>query len=217
MQKFKILLIGDSGSGKSSFMRVLEGKTFDEKQYTSTIGVDYAVVDDTKHNCQLRLWDTAGSDRFLPITSQYFSGTDAILVFYDLSNPGSYSSIDKWLLAIDKYQTAKTNPPMVFIVGSKADLCENTTTTAAVAQEEMYYGKYILFRTSCIQSWFLTDMSVKHTTPQQTMQAIAKLLGLRKQGVSLAMETETKTAEESDLYVPQLRSPEWILNCCILS
>eukprot|EP00027_Filamoeba_sp_ATCC50430_P012347 CAMPEP_0168564266 /NCGR_PEP_ID=MMETSP0413-20121227/13148_1 /TAXON_ID=136452 /ORGANISM="Filamoeba nolandi, Strain NC-AS-23-1" /LENGTH=871 /DNA_ID=CAMNT_0008595915 /DNA_START=32 /DNA_END=2643 /DNA_ORIENTATION=- len=118
---FKILLIGDSGVGKSCLLlRFADGNYFAES-FISTIGVDFKVrtVDINGYTVKLQIWDTSGQERFRTITSSYYRGAHAILVVYDVSNPQSFSNIKQWLSEIDRY--AGENVKKI-IVGNKVDL-----------------------------------------------------------------------------------------------
>ena len=117
---FKILLIGDSGVGKSS---ILMRYTDDEykHEYISTIGVDFKIK--TITNCdkiiKLQLWDTAGQERFQTITSSYYRGAQGIIIVYDITCEESFKNVKKWLQQIDNYTNGKV---FKILVGNKVDL-----------------------------------------------------------------------------------------------
>ena len=117
---FKILLIGDSGVGKSS---ILMRYTDDEykHEYISTIGVDFKIK--TITNCdkiiKLQLWDTAGQERFQTITSSYYRGAQGIIIVYDITCKDSFENVKKWLQQIDNYTNGEV---FKILVGNKVDL-----------------------------------------------------------------------------------------------
>ena len=89
---FKVLLIGNSGVGKSSLLlRFTDGEFTDN--FMPTIGVDFKVKTVTLDSKQtkLQIWDTAGQDRFSTITSSYFKGAHGVLVTYDITDRESFS------------------------------------------------------------------------------------------------------------------------------
>eukprot|EP01119_Soliformovum_irregulare_P025919 TRINITY_DN971_c0_g3_i1.p1 TRINITY_DN971_c0_g3~~TRINITY_DN971_c0_g3_i1.p1 ORF type:complete len:215 (+),score=40.07 TRINITY_DN971_c0_g3_i1:24-668(+) len=116
----KMLLIGDSGVGKSCFLlRYVEG-AFTEN-FISTIGVDFKiktlVVQGKK--IKLQIWDTAGQERFQTITTSYYRGAHGILVLYDVTNRVSFDNVKKWMEDIDRHA-----PPHVarMLIGNKSDV-----------------------------------------------------------------------------------------------
>ena len=84
---FKILLIGDSGVGKSSTMIQYCDNIFNDN-HISTIGVDFKIrtIEVDSKTIKLQIWDTAGQERFRNITSSYYRGAHAIILMYDITN-----------------------------------------------------------------------------------------------------------------------------------
>jgi len=117
---FKLVLIGDSGVGKSSLLLRYADDTF-SANYLSTIGVDFKIrtiiVDGKK--VKLQIWDTAGQERFKTITSSYYTGASGVLVTYDITNKESFSNVKKWLIEIDNY--AKEGVQKI-LLGNKCDI-----------------------------------------------------------------------------------------------
>ena len=102
--KFKLLMIGDSGVGKSCLIL-----RFSDDQFTSsfitTIGIDFKIktVEILGKRIRLQLWDTAGQERFRTITNAYYRGADGILLVYDVTDDHSFMNIRNWMGDIDKY------------------------------------------------------------------------------------------------------------------
>ena len=100
---FKILLIGDSGVGKSSIIMRYVDRVFNDR-FTSTIGVDYKIKSISLYPGQnnekiikLHIWDTAGQEKFKTIVRSYYRGAQGIMVVYDISNKESFDSVEGWL------------------------------------------------------------------------------------------------------------------------
>lgn len=97
-QWIKLILLGNSGVGKTSIMIRFDSKKFTEHTI-STTGVDFRTkkfsINHRRVNCQL--WDTAGQERFAGITRAYYRDADGILIVYDVTNNDSLLSLDRWI------------------------------------------------------------------------------------------------------------------------
>jgi len=123
----KILLIGDSGVGKSSLLTRFCDDSFSDKQLT-TIGVDFKVkyVELKNTKFKLAVWDTAGQERFRTLTSSYYRGAHALILVYDTSDRQTFSNLTYWVEEVRKYST---NPDaVVMVVGNKVDASRAVTT-----------------------------------------------------------------------------------------
>jgi Ras-related protein Rab-1A len=125
---FKLLLIGDSGVGKTSLLLRFADGLFPET-YTSTIGVDVKsrVVDLAGKRVKLQLWDTAGQERFRTITSSYYRGSQGIVVVYDVSDQDSFDSVQHWLFEIAQ----QGGEFCTLLVGNKCDKPRVVSTAVA--------------------------------------------------------------------------------------
>ncbi|XP_028088253.1 ras-related protein RIC1-like [Camellia sinensis] len=118
---FKLLLIGDSGVGKSCLLfEVCLIDSYLEK-FHSTIGVDFKIrtVEQDGKTIKLQIWDTAGQEHFRTISSSYYRGAHGIIVVYDMTNQGSFNNVKQWLREIDRYASENVNK---LLVGNKCDL-----------------------------------------------------------------------------------------------
>lgn len=117
---FKILLIGDSSTGKSSILTVYTDQIFNET-FMSTIGVDFKIktIQIDNRDVKLQIWDTAGQERFRTITTSYYRGVHGIFAVFDLSDRISFRNITNWLDEIARY--APENVPII-LIGNKSDL-----------------------------------------------------------------------------------------------
>ncbi|XP_072889583.1 ras-related protein Rab-35-like [Hemitrygon akajei] len=100
---FKLLIIGDSGVGKSSLLLRFADNTF-SGSYITTIGVDFKIrtVDVNGEKVKLQIWDTAGQERFRTITSTYYRNTHGVIIVYDVTNPESFVNVKRWLHEISQ-------------------------------------------------------------------------------------------------------------------
>jgi Ras-related protein Rab-1A len=123
---FKLVLIGDSGVGKSCLLLRFADDNFTDS-YISTIGVDFRfrTIHVDKKVIKLQIWDTAGQERFRTITSAYYRGADGIIMVYDVTSRESFDHVEEWLSEVDRYANENTAK---LLVGNKADL-ENVVDT----------------------------------------------------------------------------------------
>mmetsp|Transcript_64034 Transcript_64034/g.133511 ORF Transcript_64034/g.133511 Transcript_64034/m.133511 type:complete len:202 (+) Transcript_64034:109-714(+) len=130
---FKLLLIGDSGVGKSCLLLRFADDTYTES-YISTIGVDFKIrtLELDGKTIKLQIWDTAGQERFRTITSSYYRGAHGIIVVYDVTDQESFNNVKQWMNEIDRYASDKVNK---MLVGNKCDLTSKKVVDYDAAKE----------------------------------------------------------------------------------
>lgn len=130
---FKLLLIGDSGVGKSCLLLRFADDTYSDT-YISTIGVDFKIrtIEIGGSTIKLQIWDTAGQERFRTITSSYYRGAHGIIVVYDVTDQGSFTSVKQWLQEITKYSSENVNR---LLVGNKCDLTSKRVVDFNIGKE----------------------------------------------------------------------------------
>jgi len=111
----KIILLGDSNTGKSSIVNRKVYSKF-EHSIQSSVGVAYNNI--KLDDYSLNLWDTAGQERFKSIIPIYLKGADVCVIVYDLTNKESMENVNDW---IDQVINLITNP-IIIIVGNKIDV-----------------------------------------------------------------------------------------------
>jgi small GTP-binding protein len=120
MRRFKILLLGDSGVGKSSLIF-----RWNEDRFSSTLVGTVGVNFKTKKVCveeetvSVQVWDTAGQEQFHQITTSYYRGAHAIMVVYDISDKRSLENVEYWIKNIKAHASPAVH---VCLVANKTDL-----------------------------------------------------------------------------------------------
>eukprot|EP00929_Paragymnodinium_shiwhaense_P112608 TRINITY_DN80865_c0_g1_i1.p1 TRINITY_DN80865_c0_g1~~TRINITY_DN80865_c0_g1_i1.p1 ORF type:complete len:208 (+),score=48.38 TRINITY_DN80865_c0_g1_i1:60-683(+) len=151
---FKILVIGDSGVGKSSILLRFCEDDFNEKQ-ASTIGVDFK----TKHiqirgqKLKLAVWDTAGQERFRTLTSSYYRGAHGVILVYDCSQKATFEHVKFWQDEVKKYST--NTEAIQMLVANKVDLPEQQVSREE--GEEFAFANSMMF----IETSALTRQGIK--------------------------------------------------------
>ncbi|EEC49651.1 predicted protein [Phaeodactylum tricornutum CCAP 1055/1] len=130
---FKLVLIGDSGVGKSCLLLRFADDAFTES-YISTIGVDFRfrTVKIDKKTVKLQIWDTAGQERFRTITSAYYRGADGIIMVFDVTSTDSFDHVNDWLKEVNRYAAEGT---VKLLVGNKSDRTADRVVTEEQARE----------------------------------------------------------------------------------
>mmetsp|Transcript_26217 Transcript_26217/g.75649 ORF Transcript_26217/g.75649 Transcript_26217/m.75649 type:complete len:204 (-) Transcript_26217:181-792(-) len=130
---FKLLIIGDSGVGKSCLLLRFTDDAYTEA-YTSTIGVDFKIrtISLDQKTIKLQIWDTAGQERFRTITSSYYRGAHGIIVVYDVTDRSSFQNVQQWIREIDRNAGDNCHK---LLVGNKADLTGKRAVSSKEGQE----------------------------------------------------------------------------------
>ncbi|XP_074659626.1 ras-related protein Rab-18-like [Tubulanus polymorphus] len=116
----KILIIGESGVGKSSLLLRFTDDTFDPEQ-AATIGVDFKVKTLTVdgNRAKLAIWDTAGQERFRTLTPSYYRGAQGVILVYDVTSKQTFQKLEAWLSELETFSTKHDIIKM--LVGNKID------------------------------------------------------------------------------------------------
>ena len=125
--QIKLLLIGDSGVGKTCALLRYACDTFSPTFITS-IGIDFKIknIEIDGKRIKLQIWDTAGQERFRTITTSYFRGAQGILFFYDVTDKGSFNSIKNWMQQTQVHADCNVNR---ILCGSKCDINDRRTVS----------------------------------------------------------------------------------------
>lgn len=117
---FKLLIIGNSSVGKTSFLFRYADDSF-TSAFVSTVGIDFKVKTVFRHDkrVKLQIWDTAGQERYRTITTAYYRGAMGFILMYDITNEESFNSVQDWVTQIKTYSWDNAQ---VILVGNKCDM-----------------------------------------------------------------------------------------------
>ncbi|KAJ9095862.1 GTP-binding protein [Naganishia cerealis] len=115
----KLLLVGDSGVGKSCLLlRFVEDKF--NPSFITTIGIDFKIrtIESKGKKIKLQVWDTAGQERFRTITTAYYRGAMGIVLIYDVTDLRSFENVETWYQTVTQHANEDAQ---IFLVGNKCD------------------------------------------------------------------------------------------------
>ncbi|CEP08920.1 hypothetical protein [Parasitella parasitica] len=198
---FKLLLIGDSGVGKSCLLLRFADDTYTES-YISTIGVDFKI---RTIELEGKTWDTAGQERFRTITSSYYRGAHGIIVVYDVTDQDSFDNVKQWLQEIDRYAAEGVNK---LLVGNKSDLVDKKVVESEVAKDFAETTNISLLETSAkdatnVEQAFLTMAKQIKDRMGSTMQQTQA-----KATVKVGQDINS----QENYYKHQVDSADWALS-----
>ncbi len=151
---FKLLLLGDSGVGKSALLTRYVNDAY-TTSFMSTIGIDFKVktIELDGKKIKLQIWDTAGQERFRKITTNYYRGAQGIIFVFDLTDLKSFNNISFWINEVKKQIDLDDNKTKTILVGTKSDAVDlhpekNKDITSKVIQNFLRYNKMLYIETS---------------------------------------------------------------------
>ena len=148
--KFKIIVLGDSGVGKTNIIYRYIKDTFNTNS-KATVGVEYLVKTFRVNNdiIKLEIWDTAGQERYKSITSAYYRGSLGALLVYDITRLSTFEDIEKWMKEIcDKVKGSLK----LMLIGNKSDLIKDRKVSKEMALDKAKLLNIPLMETSALNS-----------------------------------------------------------------
>ena len=155
----KIVIVGDSGVGKTAVLQRYVSNKFIE-EHKATIGADFMTQEIRNKNeiIILQMWDTAGQERFHSLGSTFYRGVDACILVYDITNTQSFTNIDTWRtnFLISSSPNNADNFPFL-LLGNKCDLGHDREVTIETGNR--YAQKYNMkfYETSALNGQMVKD------------------------------------------------------------
>ncbi|OAF69429.1 hypothetical protein A3Q56_02829 [Intoshia linei] len=201
---FKLIILGDSCVGKTSFVVKLCKNEY-LKNVTSTLGVDFYTKTLNVDNkiVSLQIWDTAGQERFRCITSAFYRKADAVICMYDISNVASYHNVRSWIQTIND----NVNEPdtSILLLANKTDLRETTNSCLSFEDGHALSQEYEIafYEVSCLDG----------TNVVSSIKSLTKLLvskqnyTIAKSGIELS-KSNSKKINSMDVETKALGLPK---------
>ena len=149
IEDIKLITLGNSTVGKSSFMIKYIDNSF-TFNYTTTLGVDFKQKKIKLKNgkdVRLRIFDTAGQERFRAVSASFIKKADGVILMYDISDLDSFEAVDNWIKSIK--DIGKEKLPIV-LVGNKCDLSDDERKISLVeGQDKANEFQIPFYETSC--------------------------------------------------------------------
>ncbi|KAH7914062.1 Rab11 in complex with Fip3 rab binding domain, partial [Hygrophoropsis aurantiaca] len=149
---FKVILVGDSGVGKSNLVTRFTKDEFNVDS-RATIGIEFATrpmkVSDGK-TVKIQIWDTAGQERYRAITAAHYRGAVGALIVYDITKHASFVSVKKWLEEV-RYRLCQ-DQIILMLVGNKSDLIHLRAVTTEEAMNFAQANGMSFIETSAFDS-----------------------------------------------------------------
>lgn len=208
----KIVIVGDSGVGKSSVLRQYAEKEFNDLSQ-STIGIDFRIktVQRDGKVFKLQIWDTAGQERFKGVVASYYRGAHAVILVYDVCNRPSFENLALWLSEVRQFG----EDPRVVIVGNKADKTAGLRGAAAREVTHEMVQSYV----ACLEDEYraMTDprsnrimhFETSAKTAQNVPEMFAELLeSFASFPVARRPDTRRSFTLKGSELVPEVNTPE---------
>jgi len=155
---YKVVLIGDSGVGKSNLLSRFTRNEF-YLETKSTIGVEFATrsIQADGKTIKAQIWDTAGQERYRAITSAYYRGAVGALLVYDISKQQTFKNVERWLTELRENAAANI---VIMLVGNKSDLKHMREVPTEQAKEFAEKNGLSFIETSALEA---TNVDVAFT------------------------------------------------------
>ncbi|CAM8935167.1 hypothetical protein QQ045_013085 [Rhodiola kirilowii] len=197
---FKIVLIGDSGVGKSNLLSRFTRNEFCLES-KSTIGVEFATrtLQVEGRTIKAQIWDTAGQERYRAITSAYYRGARGALLVYDTTKPTTFENVSRWLKELRDHADANI---VIMLIGNKTDLKHLRAVATEDAQSYAEKEGLSLIETSALESTnvekaFQTILSeIYRIMSKRSLAAGETALSSIKEGKAIDVAARDATAKK---------------------
>ena len=144
----KVILIGDSGVGKTNIMSKYLKNQFMENS-KATVGVEFGskLFNHEGHKIKAQIWDTAGQEKYKAITGAYYKGSKGAFVVYDITRKETFASIDRW---VNDLKTTSDPKLTIILIGNKNDMEDNRQVSKEQGEEKAKSFECAFLETSAL-------------------------------------------------------------------
>ena len=144
----KVVLVGDSGVGKTNIMSKYLKNEFREDS-KATVGVEFGAKTFTveSHVIKAQIWDTAGQERYKAITSAYYKGAKGAFIVYDITRKNTFDSVDRWVSDLTATADKKIS---IILIGNKSDLEDQRQVNKEMGEEKANQLQVAFLETSAM-------------------------------------------------------------------
>ena len=205
MEILKIVLIGESGVGKTSIISQFVDQIFQDDQQ-STIGGTFSSKTVKCGNgkiVKLEIWDTAGQERYRSVTKMFYKDANAAILVYDITSKFSFEELQKYW--IEQVKESSPRNIILAIAANKSDLIEYEQVDEGAARQFAKDNNALFAVTSakqisCVESLFL-DIAKKYTGSDSVLtleekDEIEEFRRIRKESVKITKETQNQTPKK---------------------
>ena len=147
---FKVVLVGDSGVGKTNILLRYLKNEFDTHT-KATVGVEFGTKKAHIENSSIKaqIWDTAGQERYRSITSAYYKGAHGALIVYDITRKDSFDSVEKWLSDLKNNGEEKM---VIMAIGNKCDMVNERVISTEDGEAKAQRNNIAFLETSALNA-----------------------------------------------------------------
>ena len=169
-EKYQILIIGDSTVGKTSILSMYTKGTFNQN-YLATVGVDNFTKDEKIDNKTIRvkIWDTAGQEKYKSLTASYFRNTQGVIIVYDVTNAETFDNLKYWIQSIKTNMESQMENLPIIIIGNKID----------VENREVQFYDAESFSKSYNYPYFETSAKTGENVEESVLFLVKKIMNVR--------------------------------------
>lgn len=148
--KFKVVVVGDSGAGKTNLIKRFVHNTF-SLDTKATIGIEFQSLNVIIKGevFKIEIWDTAGQERYRSITSSYYKGAKGAIIIYDVTRKSTFDNVDKWR---NEIREKGSKDLCLMMIGNKTDLTDKIQVTSEMALEKGKIFEIPIMETSALNA-----------------------------------------------------------------
>ncbi|CAK82965.1 unnamed protein product (macronuclear) [Paramecium tetraurelia] len=201
---FKIVLIGDSGVGKTNILKRFINNDF-QLESKPTIGVEFATktLQQSGKSVKCQIWDTAGQERYRAITNAYYRGAVGAFICYDVTREPTFKNTEKWLAELKEHADGNI---VIIMIGNKTDAVDQRAVRTDEASNFCEQQKIGFIETSALDG---TNIDVAFN---KIVANIFHTIGSKT--AKKVVQVETDPVVLSEQKTPQSKSKKSSEGCC---